>query len=93
MPDRRIDKLLVGKWTGIPIMLASLALIFWLTIRGANYPSQWLSALFYQQCQKQVAFQTAYTTNHYNSIHLILCDVVIAYLFITGNRREGVAAR
>lgn len=46
--DRRIDKLLVGKWTGIPIMLASLALIFWLTIRGANYPSQWLSALFYQ---------------------------------------------
>lgn len=46
--DRRLDSLLLGKWTGIPIMLSLLAFIFWLTICGANYPSQWLSRFFAQ---------------------------------------------
>lgn len=41
--DRKIDKLLTGKWTGFPIMLLLLAVIFWITITGANYPSQLLS--------------------------------------------------
>ncbi len=41
--DRKIDKLLTGKFTGLPIMLLMLAVIFWLTIQGSNYPSQWLS--------------------------------------------------
>ncbi len=44
--DRRIDRFLTGKWTAYPFMLLLLAGIFWLTIVGANYPSQWLSALF-----------------------------------------------
>ena len=44
--DRKIDKILTSKQTGIPIMLLLLCLIFFLTIVGANYPSQWLSALF-----------------------------------------------
>ncbi len=46
--DRAIDRLLLGKWTGIPIMLLLLAFLFWLTICGANLPSQWLSAVFAQ---------------------------------------------
>lgn len=41
--DRRLDKLLTNRWTGLPVMLLLLGLIFWLTITGANYPSQWLS--------------------------------------------------
>ena len=41
--DRRLDKILTSRWTGIPVMLLLLAAIFWLTITGANYPSQWLS--------------------------------------------------
>lgn len=41
--DRKIDKILTNKWTGYPIMILLLALIFWLTISGANYPSQLLS--------------------------------------------------
>lgn len=41
--DRRIDRILTGRWTGIPIMLLLLAVIFWITITGANYPSQLLS--------------------------------------------------
>lgn len=42
--DRRLDKLFTNRWTGLPVMLLLLGLIFWLTITGANYPSQWLSA-------------------------------------------------
>ena len=41
--DRKLDKILTSKRTGIPIMLLLLAVIFWLTITGANYPSQLLS--------------------------------------------------
>ena len=42
----RLDKILTSKSTGIPIMLALFALLFWITAVGANYPSEWLSALF-----------------------------------------------
>ncbi|HWP80485.1 MAG TPA: ferrous iron transport protein B [Candidatus Acidoferrum sp.] len=37
--DRKIDKILTSKLTGIPIMLALLFGVFWLTITGANVPS------------------------------------------------------
>ena len=44
--DRRIDKILTSKTFGIPIMLLFLGLIFYITIVGANYPSEWLSQFF-----------------------------------------------
>ena len=44
--DRKIDKILTSKRYGIPIMILFLGIIFWLTIVGANYPSQILSNLF-----------------------------------------------
>ena len=48
--DRVIDKILTSRLTGIPIMLVALMIIFWLTIVGANYPSELLaSALFWFQ--------------------------------------------
>ncbi len=48
--DRKIDKILTSKWSGYPIMIALLALVFWITISGANYPSQVLSSgLFWVQ--------------------------------------------
>ncbi len=48
--DRKIDKILTSKWAGYPIMLALLAVVFWLTITGANYPSQLLAdCLFWMQ--------------------------------------------
>ena len=57
--DRRLDRILTSRRSGIPIMLALLGMIFWITIAGANYPSQllsnglfwiegWLSGLFDQ---------------------------------------------
>lgn len=44
--NKKIDKILTSKLTGIPIMLLFFALIFWITITGANYPSQMLSNFF-----------------------------------------------
>lgn len=44
--DRRIDKILTSKTFGIPIMILFLGLIFYITIVGANYPSEWLSQFF-----------------------------------------------
>ena len=41
-----IDKILTSKKFGIPIMLLFLGVIFWITITGANYPSQLLSNFF-----------------------------------------------
>ena len=55
--DRRLDRILTSRWSGYPIMLALLALIFWLTISGANYPSQLLSdGLFWVQDQLSALF-------------------------------------
>jgi ferrous iron transport protein B len=38
--DQKIDRLVTSPITGLPIMLALLALIIWLTVEGANVPSQ-----------------------------------------------------
>ncbi len=45
--DRKLDKILTSRLTGIPIMLALLGLIFWLTIQGANLPSALLAKAFW----------------------------------------------
>jgi ferrous iron transport protein B len=56
--DRKIDKVLTSKWAGYPLMLALLALIFWITITGANYPSRLLSdGLFWIQGKLTEFFQ------------------------------------
>ena len=44
--NRKLDKILVSKITGIPIMILMLLTILWITITLANYPSQALSTLF-----------------------------------------------
>ncbi len=46
--DRRMDKLLTSRQTGIPVMIVLLVGVFWITLSGANYPSQLLSAAFAQ---------------------------------------------
>lgn len=54
--DRKIDKILTSKKFGIPIMILFLGLIFWITIVGANYPSQALFSLFNWIQDKLVIF-------------------------------------
>lgn len=46
--DRKLDKIVTSKSMGFPIMILLLALIFWLTMVGANYPSSALSSMFSQ---------------------------------------------
>ena len=43
--DIRLDNLVTHRLWGFPIMFLLLATVLWLTITGANYPSQWLSHL------------------------------------------------
>ncbi len=45
--DKKFDKFLTSRITGIPVMLALLAAILWITIIGANYPSDLLSDLLF----------------------------------------------
>ena len=48
--DRKLDRILIRRRTGLPVMLALLTLVLWLTIAGANLPSALLSeGLFWIQ--------------------------------------------
>ena len=57
----KIDRILTSKKFGIPIMLLFLCVLFWITIVGANYPSQILSD-FFGNLKIQI-------TNFFNSVH------------------------
>lgn len=46
--DRKLDKILTRKSTGIPIMIILFAFIFWLTIAGSNYPSMLLQSVLFK---------------------------------------------
>lgn len=52
--DRQIDKVLTSRVLGFPIMLALLALVFFITITGANYPSQLLSDVLFSAQDKLI---------------------------------------
>ncbi len=43
--DRHLDRVLTSRWTGLPVMLLILTLVFWITIAGANVPSSMLATL------------------------------------------------
>ncbi len=55
--DQRIDRLITSPLLGLPIMALILAMVFWLTIVGANYPSQMLaSGLFWVEERASALF-------------------------------------
>jgi ferrous iron transport protein B len=41
--DRAVDRFVTSKWTGFPLMFLLLSLVFWITIVGANIPSEYIS--------------------------------------------------
>jgi ferrous iron transport protein B len=58
--DQRIDRILTSPVWGLPIMLFGLAVAFWLTITGANYPSQLIAdGLFWIEDQASALFNAA----------------------------------
>lgn len=55
--DRKIDDIITCRIFGIPIMLLILAVIFWITITGANIPSKLMAdVLFNIQDRLMVLF-------------------------------------
>ena len=54
--DRKIDKILTSKLTGFPVMILLFMLIFYITIKGANYPSEMLSRFLFYIGDKLSAF-------------------------------------
>ena len=40
----KIDRLLTSPWTGFPAMGIMIFVILWITLKGANYPSEFLSS-------------------------------------------------
>lgn len=52
----RIDRILTGKFTAYPIMIAFLFLVLWITLSVANYPSMLLADLFSVTEEKLISF-------------------------------------
>lgn len=44
--EKKVDKILLGKYTSIPIMLLLFGIVLWITIAGSNYPSDFLRGVF-----------------------------------------------
>lgn len=45
--DRKLDCILTGRVTAFPLMLCLVMLVFWITVTGANYPSELLSRFLF----------------------------------------------
>lgn len=45
--DRKLDDILTSRWLAFPVMLLLLGIILWVTITGANYPSQVLAKFLF----------------------------------------------
>lgn len=55
--DRKIDKYITSKAFGIPLMILLLGIVFWITITGANVPSDLLAkGLFWIEDQLTIFF-------------------------------------
>ena len=43
--DKALDRIVTSRWLGFPVMFTLFALMFWITVTGANVPSGWLADL------------------------------------------------
>ena len=69
--EQKIDRIVTSRAFGFPIMIAMLCVIFWITISGANYPSELLSrGLFFIEDKLDEFFA-------YINIPYIITDVVV----------------
>lgn len=79
--DLKLDQILTSRLTGYPIMLALLAVIFWLTITGANYPSWLLSnGLFWIQERLTDCFQYIHAPEWLHGILVLGVYRVLAWV-------------
>ena len=70
--DRILDQIFTSRLTGYPVMIMLLCLIFWITISGANLPSQWLSDIF---TVLRTPFEEALSALHFSgAVRSLLID-------------------
>ena len=67
----KIDKILTGKFFGFFTMILLLLVVFWITIIGANYPSELLNKLFLS-LEKHI-----YNAMTYVKIPPLICDMTV----------------
>lgn len=75
--DRTADRILTGKYTALPIMLVMLSLVFYLTLKGANYPSQLLSDMLFSVEER------LYLLLESMGVHHFLCGMVVHGMYRT----------
>ena len=79
--DRKLDKILTSKLTGYPVMILLLAIVFWLTITGANYPSQLISSgLFWVQDRLTELFMRMHAPDWLHGILVLGIYRVLAWV-------------
>jgi len=54
--DARLDRILTSRLIGLPLMALGLAVVFWLTIVGANYPSKLLATILFAVERRGASF-------------------------------------
>ena len=57
--ELKIDRFVTGRYTSFLVLFVLLAAVFYITVIGANYPTQWLTGLFDILQQKLLAFSAA----------------------------------
>jgi len=58
--DRKLDRLLTSRLTGLPIMIGLLAVVLWITVAGANVPSSLLFSLLIETVYPALKSAAAY---------------------------------
>ncbi|MCH5185231.1 MAG: ferrous iron transport protein B [Oscillospiraceae bacterium] len=69
--DRRIDRIITSRRFGIPIMILMLGIILYITIIGANYPSEFLSRHLF------ALEEPLYNMLSYISVPEHICDMTV----------------
>ncbi|MGM9535437.1 MAG: ferrous iron transport protein B [Intestinibacter sp.] len=75
--DDKIDSIVTSKYFAIPIMLIMLSVILWITICGANYPSQLLSNALFSIEPDMYSFLAGL------NMPVWICDMVVFGLYKT----------
>ncbi len=75
--DRTLDRIVTSRAFGYPIMLFLLALIFWITLQGANYISEFLHAFLFGLQDQLYGIMTA------KNLPPVLTDLLVSGLYQT----------
>lgn len=79
--DRWLDRFFTSKKTGYPVMILMLAIILWLTITGANYPSELLSkGLFWVQDWLVTLFEKCHAPDWLTGVLVLGAYRVLAWV-------------